>query len=179
LTLQLPSGAALRPVAEDDAEELHAMIELNRQELARWLHWAADQTLDGTREYTRRARENAQDGTGLECAIVARGRIVGAVGLPAVSRVNGSAVIGYWLDREHRGRGLMTEAVRAVVGHAFGQMDLHRLEIHAALENAASRAIAERLGFRQEGTLREAYRVAPDRWLDEALYALLVSDTRV
>jgi ribosomal-protein-serine acetyltransferase len=176
--VQLPGGAALRPFAEDDAEELHEVIELNREELARWLHWAAEQTLAGTREYTRRARANADNGTGLECAIVARERIVGAVGLPAVSRVNGSAVIGYWLDREYQRRGLMTEAVRAVVAHAFGQMGLHRLEIHAAIENTASRAVAERLRFRQEGTLREAYRVAPDRWVDEALYALLVSDPR-
>jgi ribosomal-protein-serine acetyltransferase len=71
----------------------------------------------------------------------------------------------------------MTEAVRALVDHAFGPWRLERVEIAAAVDNARSRAIPERLGFREEGVRRRAERVG-DRWLDHAVYAMLASDWR-
>jgi ribosomal-protein-serine acetyltransferase len=84
-------------------------------------------------------------------------------------------VIGYWLGKTHQGRGTMTRTVGVLLDHAFGTWKLNRVEIRAAPENARSRAIPERLGFRQEGTLREAQRIG-DRYLDDVVYAMLGSD---
>ena len=61
--------------------------------------------------------------------------------------------------RPHDARG------RALVDHAFGELELHRVEIQAAGANRRSRAIPERLGFQQEGILREAECVG-GRYLD-------------
>jgi ribosomal-protein-serine acetyltransferase len=69
----------------------------------------------------------------------------------------------------------MTEAVRALVDHAFGPWGLHRVEIGAAVENARSRAVPERLGFRAEGVRREAERHG-ERYLDVVVYAMLAGD---
>ena len=69
----------------------------------------------------------------------------------------------------------MTRAVRTLVDHAFGVWDLHRVEIQAAVNNHRSRAIPERLGFREEGVLREAERIG-DRWNDLAVYAILAPE---
>jgi ribosomal-protein-serine acetyltransferase len=66
----------------------------------------------------------------------------------------------------------VSEAVQALVDHAFGQWKLHRVQIRAATDNARSRAIPERLGFEQEGLLREAEKVG-DRYQDLVLYAKL------
>jgi ribosomal-protein-serine acetyltransferase len=71
----------------------------------------------------------------------------------------------------------MTVAVAALLDHAFGAWDLHRVELSAAVENARSRAVAERLGFRAEGIRRGAERHG-DRWLDMVLYALLAGEWR-
>ena len=69
----------------------------------------------------------------------------------------------------------MTAAVRAYVDHAFGTWKLNRVTIQAAVDNARSRAIPERLGFRQEGILRETERVG-ERMLDGVVYAMLAAD---
>jgi ribosomal-protein-serine acetyltransferase len=62
--------------------------------------------------------------------------------------------------------------VRVLVDHAFGELELHRVEIQAAEGNRRSRAIPERLGFRQEGILREAECVG-GRYLDVVVYGLV------
>jgi ribosomal-protein-serine acetyltransferase len=62
-----------------------------------------------------------------------------------------------------------------LVDHALSTWRLHRVEIRAAPENRRSRAIPERLGFRQEGTLREA-QLVDGRYLDSVIYAVLAAD---
>jgi ribosomal-protein-serine acetyltransferase len=69
----------------------------------------------------------------------------------------------------------MTEAVRAHVDHAFATWELNRILIQAAVDNGRSRAIPERLGFREEGVLREVERVG-GRMLDGVVYAMLAGD---
>ena len=175
LTHPLPGGAALRLLEESDARELYALIEANRDHLARWMPWAAAQTLEDTREFIRITRRQLADNDGIQTAIVRGGRIVGAVGFHSVEWRNQATGIGYWLARDEQGLGTMTAAVRALLDHAFGPWGLNRVEIRAAPENARSRAIPERLGFRQEGKLREVERVG-DRFLDNVVYSMLAAE---
>ena len=172
----MPRGRLLRPLEEADADELHALIEHNRAELAKWMRWAQEHTLEHTRAFIHDSRASESDDSGLQRAIVAQERIVGVVGLPQIDWENRSGEIGYWLDRAHRGRGIMTSAVAALVDHAFASLNLNRLEIRTDVENAPSRAIAERLGFRYEGILRQSYRVTDERYSDDAVYSMLASD---
>lgn len=99
------------------------------------------------------------------------------IGCHPLNRAHDSTSIGYWLVEASLGRGTMTEAVRAFTSHAFGVWDLHRVEIQAAVGNTRSRAIPERLGFTEEGILREAERVG-DRYLDIVVYAMLAAEWR-
>jgi ribosomal-protein-serine acetyltransferase len=71
----------------------------------------------------------------------------------------------------------MTGAVTALVDHAISDWDLNRVEIRASVENAASRAIPERLGFREEGTLRQA-ELVDGRYHDTVVYSMLAADWR-
>jgi ribosomal-protein-serine acetyltransferase len=173
----LPGGRELRAFEEADAHELYALIERNRAQLAKWIQWAQGQTQEQTLAFIRRARTKESENSGFEWAVVADGRIVGVAGFPTIDRANRSAAIGYWLDQAHQGRGVMTSAVAALVSHAFENWQLNRLEIQADVGNTPSRAVAERLGFRYEGTLRQAYRVG-ERYSDDAVYSLLASDPR-
>jgi ribosomal-protein-serine acetyltransferase len=171
----LTDGYELRRFRERDAEELHALIERNRGELAKWLSWAQEPHGRDTRAYIARVHDGEHGGRRLQRAIACRGSIVGDVGL-FIDRENATAAIGYWLDREHRGRGVMTGAVRELARHGFAELALRRIEIRTDVLNAGSRAVAERLGFQFEGVLRESYRVAADRYSDDAVYSMLASE---
>ena len=174
--LALPGRYALRPLAESDMDDLHALIERNRAHLAKWMQWAQDQKREQTLAFIRRARAEESEDHGLQRAIVAEQRIVGIVGFPEIDWRNRSAEIGYWLDQAHQGLGVMTSAVAVLVDHGFDSLNLNRLEIRTDIENARSRTVAERLGFRYEGTLRQSYRVTDERYSDDAVYSMLASD---
>lgn len=171
------SQLQLRPLVEADAEELHSLIEANRERLARWLRWAATQTFEDTVRFTREAETLAAEKSGAQTAIAIEGKIAGVIGFPGVDWENRSTHLGYWLGAKNEGRGVMTTATRAMVDRALGVWELNRIEIRVAVENRRSRAIPERLGFRQEGTLRKAERVN-GRYFDSAVYSMLAEDWR-
>jgi ribosomal-protein-serine acetyltransferase len=174
-SFDLGDGVSLRPLEESDVEELYAVIDSDRAYLAEWLPWAAAQTLEGTREFLGTTRRQLAENNGFQAAIVSGGRIIGVVGFHRVDWGNRSATIGYWLASDAQGRGTMTRAVRALVDWAFAGWSLNRVEIQAAVENRRSRAVPQRLGFLEEGTLRQVERVG-DRFVDGVIYSVLASE---
>jgi ribosomal-protein-serine acetyltransferase len=173
--LPIAPDAVLRPFAETDAGELTATIAANREHLARWLPWAESHGFEDSVDYLARKRAQVEADDGFEGAIVLDGRIVGAAGFHAVDWINRSTSIGYWLAAEAVGRGLMSGAVRALLGHAFDTLELHRVVIEVVVDNARSRAIPERLGFREEAVLRQS-KLIRGRYEDAVLYAMLAPD---
>ncbi len=177
MKLQISDTTQLRPLRRSDAEELHGLIAVNRARLTPWLAWAAQQTAEDTLQFLSEAENQQARGDGAQLGVVSEGRIAGVVGCVNFNRPYGSTNLGYWLGSEHEGRGTMTAAVRALVDHAFSAWDLHRVEIRAATENHRSRAIPERLGFHQEGTLRQVEFVG-GRFLDSVVYSMLAPEWR-
>lgn len=165
----------LRLLEESDANELYALIDTNRVYLSRWMPWAAGQDFQDTLRFIRMAHRQLLDNNGLQAALVCNGAIIGVVGYHAVNWNHRSTSIGYWLAEQHQGRGTMTSTVRALIDHALGAWKLNRVEVRVAPENTRSRAIPERLGFREEGTLRQAERIE-GRFLDSVVYGMLASE---
>ena len=93
---------------------------------------------------------------GIRWAITLKGapRLIGTGGV-GWQRWNYSAILGYELAREHWNRGIMTEAIRAMAGHVFHTMGMNRIQAAIELGNAASARVLEKVGFREEGILRE------------------------
>jgi ribosomal-protein-serine acetyltransferase len=162
-------------VERTDAEVLYALIAANREHLARWLPWAADQDLAATERFIAEAEAQLARNDGFQAVIAPEGEILGVAGFHSVDWTNRNTSIGYWLAEDAQGRGTMTAVVRALVDHAFTEWKLHRIEIHCAPANRRSRAIPERLGFREEAVLREAELVG-GRWLDSVVYGLLAGE---
>jgi ribosomal-protein-serine acetyltransferase len=100
---------------------------------------------------------------------------VGVAGLHSLDPENAGAAVGYWLSAEAEGHGFMARAVGRLLDLAFGRMKLHRVELRAGVRNRRSRALAERLGFRHEGTARGALALR-GRFVDLAVYALEAED---
>jgi ribosomal-protein-serine acetyltransferase len=153
-------------------------VAANREHLATWLPWVqatADAGVGARREFIRRARRQLGANDGFQAAIIEGDAIIGVVGFHHVDWANRSTSLGYWLAEDRQGRGTMTEAVRALVRHAFEVWDLNRVEIRVAVGNNRSAAIPQRLGFVEEGILREAERHAGG-YRDIVVYSLLRAD---
>jgi ribosomal-protein-serine acetyltransferase len=175
LSYRIDDRRHLRLLEENDAEELYAVVEANREYLARWMPWARSQTLQGTRDFIRTSRTQLADNQGFQLAIIEDDRIVGVLGYHRVDWEHRSTSIGYWIAESSQGRGTMTEAVRALTDYAFNSWRFNRVEIRAGVDNERSQAIPLRLGFTEEGVLRDAERVG-DRYVDHAVYAMLAAD---
>jgi ribosomal-protein-serine acetyltransferase len=175
--LPVTNDVALRLLEEADAQELHALIEANRAHLEPWLPWAAGQSFEDTLGFIRGTRSQAEENEGFQAALVTEEGIVGVIGYVSVDWANRSTRIGYWLAEGQQGKGTMTAAVRLLVDHALTTWQLNRVEIVVATENRRSRAIPERLGFREEGMLRQCQLVG-GRYLDCVSYSMLAADDR-
>ncbi len=106
----------------------------------------------------------------------ADGDLVGTAGINVQELERGSrGEVSYNIVRPRWRRGVMAEVLPAIVAHAHGAMDLHRLEALVTPGNVASSALLQRCGFRLEGTLRD-YGFWKDRYWDQQLYARLASD---
>ena len=140
-----------------DAEELFALVEKNRARLREWLPWLDyTQSVEDSRGFIKRSLEEHAAGKSLMMGIFVEDSLVGLVGFNTITSANRSAVIGYWIDQDHSGQGLMTGAVKELIDRGFKRLNLHRIEINAATDNLKSCAIPLRLGFNLEGTKREA-----------------------
>ncbi|HJV90936.1 MAG TPA: GNAT family N-acetyltransferase [Holophagaceae bacterium] len=174
--LRADREVVLRPLRLKHAGVLFALTRDNDRWLRRWLPWLDTVTRpEHTRAFITRMRELERTGVALTFTVWHREELVGVAGFNWIDKANRAATLGYWLAESAAGKGVMTRAVKALSAHAFGPLSLHRLEIRAAVRNRASRAIPERLGFRHEGTVRQA------EWLygkavDHAIYGRLATD---
>jgi len=105
-------------------------------------------------------------------------RLLGAITLDNIRRGPAqSATVGYWIGPGYARQGYMSEALAAVVHHAFTALDLSRVEAACLPENAASRCLLERSGFKYEG-VAQSYLQINGRWRNHVLYANLRGDRR-
>ncbi len=175
---RLDDDRRLRLATEVDAAELYALTDANRARLGAWMPWAAEATLETTNEFIRERGRAFAAGQGFAALIVEDDAIVGTVGFANWDAVNRACEIGYWIDDGAGGRGTVTLAVAALLGHAFGEREMHRAVIRAGVDNERSRAVAERLGFTLEGVARECERYPDGHYVDLAVYALLAPQWR-
>ena len=110
----------------------------------------------------------------VQFALVHKGKIAGIVGFHRIDWLNRATAIGYWIGEQYQGKGLVTKSCSKVLDYSFGRMGLNRIEIRCASDNIRSRAIPERLGFKEEGLIREAEWLY-DHYLDHVIYGMLES----
>lgn len=176
---RMETGRLILRVAS--VRDLDAMVRFrndNRDHVARWEPARHE---DYYRDVTWRARiaENERDaevGTNYGFVLTLREaprEIIGVANLrDIIHYFCQSATLGYSIDRRYEGRGLMTEALHAVLWFAFNQLGLHRIEACYMPANGASARVLEKLGFEIEGRLRKSLLVA-GKWEDHILTSLI------
>jgi ribosomal-protein-alanine N-acetyltransferase len=172
----------LRPPVHADFNAWSSLRHESRDFLTPWEPAWADDHLS-RRAFTNRvywASRSVSSGTALPLFMFRRqdDRIVGAITLDNIRRGPAQAgTLGYWIGAAFARNGYMSEAIGAVLHHAFERMDLSRLEAACLPENVASRGLLERAGFKYEGVAQSYLQIA-GRWRTHVLYAALRTDRR-
>ncbi len=147
---------SLKLLQEHHATPLFECVDRNREHLREWLPW-----VDRTKEpmdslnFIKMTKQKFAMNTGFECGIWVDDKIAGVVGLHYIEWLHRRSSLGYWLDKDVVGRGVMTQSVTCVLDYLFGELDMNYVSINAAPDNKKSCAIPERLGFKLEGCIRD------------------------
>ena len=172
-------GVTLRPIAQSDAAAWRRARERN----AAWLGpWDATVPPGGEprpmsfRQLVRMLRRSARAGTAYPFAIDVDGRFAGQLTVSNIVRGSARfASIGYWIDQEYAGRGVVPRAVAMAVDHCFFTAGLHRIEIAIRPENSNSLRVVEKLGISEIGYAPRFLHIDGD-WRDHRLYAITVEE---
>ncbi|MFA3917498.1 GNAT family N-acetyltransferase [Ruegeria hyattellae] len=173
---------SLRPPIHSDFREWAALRQSSRDFLIPWEpSWAPDHL--SRKAFTNRvywAQRSVASGAAMPLFLFRRSddRLIGAITLDNIRRGPAQAgTLGYWTGETHARQGYMREAIGAIVHYAFARLDLSRIEAACLPENAASRGLLERSGFKYEG-VAQSYLQIDGRWRTHVLYACLRSDRR-
>jgi RimJ/RimL family protein N-acetyltransferase len=165
----------MRPLRRDDADALFAVF--GDAETMRY--WSSPRHLSplATAEVIERALESFSEGDGIEWAITRGGddAAVGKIGHWRWQRAHSRSEVGFILRRDLWRQGLASEALAAVVEWGFVGLELHSIEAQLDVDNVGSQRTLERVGFRREGHLREAY-FDGRQYRDTLVYGLVRRD---
>lgn len=165
----------LRALKPADAEAIFAMF--SDPEVVRYWSSTPWTDMNQAREYIASAEQDLLSGSALRFGIevAATGQLAGQIVLHHFDSGNRRCEVGYALAPAHWRKGYLTEALRAMLDYGFTALQLNRVEADIDPRNVASAKPLERLGFRQEGLLRERWIVGGEI-CDTAFYGLLKSD---
>ena len=173
MKIQVDEIISLEMLEDIHAESLLNLVNANHPYLREWLPWVDHMvTVENSKTYIGDCKRRATEKTDFSFAIIINKNIVGRIGLHHISRPNKIGEIGYWLADGLQGRGIISKSCKALINHAFTALGLNRIEIKCGIGNDKSRAIAEKLQFKQEGILRKA-ELLNGKFINLYLYAML------
>ncbi len=172
LCIQVSEEIQLRLLEERHVEDYFALIQRNQAYLQAWIAVEAyEGSVETLRAYVKQRLLQFVNGDGYHLGLWYQEALVGIVDYRPNWR-NSTVELGYWLDAALQGKGIVTQACRTMVRHAFEEHQVQKVVISCAIDNPRSRAVAERLGFVQEGILRQVVQLH-DRCVDGVFYGLL------
>lgn len=175
-SFKIDDDTELRLLEDRHAARLFLLAEENREYLSKWSPWIQDiRTLADTQRFIRQTLRQFAENDGFHAGIWYKGEMAGIIGYHHLDWLNHKTEVGYWLGERFQRKGIMTEACRSMINHAFFELGLNRIEIRCGAENVRSCAIPERLGFKREGIIRQAEWLH-DHYVDLVIYAILASD---
>lgn len=168
----------LRKMTLDDAEAVFAYA--SDPEVSRYTSWETHRSIEESRAFLELAVRKYESGDEPDWGIVYKGdhRFVGTCGFVNRSPDHARAELGYAIHRGYWGRGLVPEAVRAMIRFGFERIGLNRIEARCIAENTASTRVMEKAGMIYEGTLRQREFIK-GAYRDMKLYAILKSEYRL
>lgn len=177
--VELTDGkVTLRPYRMGDSKESYQAIKESAAEISMWLPFAHnDYSLRENRTWVKKRPEDWKKGTGYEFAIfdAQNGRVIGGCGLNGIDHMNRKANLGYWVRTSDTGRGVAPAATLLLAKWGFEALKLTRIEILVATGNQRSLRVAEKVGAKREGILRNRI-IIRDKAHDAIMHSLIPGD---
>lgn len=170
----------LRPFRRRDLSSVDDAIMASLPALSKYLPWAVDYNKNTTAHFIRDSAASWAEARAFDFTIrtaAAPEDHIGNISVWWISRPNLVGEIGYWVRSDATSRGICTEVAANVVQIGFEELGMHRITLRIAVGNRASERVAEKLGFSQEGLLRDEVRVG-DEWMDHTIWGLLEHEWR-
>jgi ribosomal-protein-serine acetyltransferase len=176
MTITADESISIVSLNNSHAPALLELVNANRLHLRQWLPWVDYMNTVGDFEnFIAMSEKREAAGTDIGAMILYNGVAAGRIGMYDIHAQNKIGAIGYWLGEAFTGKGITTKACRAFIQHCFTQLDVNRIEIKCGTGNDKSLAIAERLGFKKEGVLRQA-ELLYGNFIDLYLYSMLKTE---
>jgi len=176
MEIRVNNDISLELLREDHAQELFELTDLNREHLREWLPWLDfTKSASDTKKFIETTIEQYKNNQGPQFALKYNGVLCGVNGFHKIDTLHKNGAIGYWLSKSYSGKGIVTKSTKELTKIGFEEYSLHKIEIHCAEGNEKSRAIAERLGFVYEATLRDCEWLYT-KYVSHAIYSMLSSE---
>lgn len=145
----------LEPLNESIMDDLHAYV--SDPEVSIFIGWPLTKTLEETRTYYKKLVENEKNETHEYASIMLDGKHIGTLMLFNFSREAKNVEIGYVLNKNYWGRGIVSEAVKLLMDHLLNHTDTHKICARLVKGNIGSAKVLEKYGFVQEGCFKDQY----------------------
>ncbi|MBB1200745.1 50S ribosomal protein L7/L12-serine acetyltransferase [Enterobacteriaceae bacterium 89] len=175
---QIPVTAELSLHAANEryVAELHQLVLKNRhwlQESLNWPQFVGGE--DDTRQNMLSNRMLHQRGYAKMFLIVLQNAVVGVISFNSIEPLNKAGFIGYWLDQDAQGKGILSAALQALMRYYADQGEIRRFVIKCRVDNERSNQVALRNGFELEGRLRQA-EYLNGHYHDQNIYARIFEE---
>lgn len=173
LSLHPSDEIELRIVNENDATTYYGVIDKNRSRLKQWLGWL-DRTnsVEDIKSFIQVGLDGFKAKKVFRFGIYFSGEFSGIIELQSVDYINRMSEIGYWLADGYEGKGIMSQSVIALMDFAFNTLNLNKIVLEIATKNLKSNKLANRIGFKKDGVLRQNYWLY-DHFVDHNVYSML------
>lgn len=167
---------SMRLLHESHAEAMFDCIDFNRVFFRKYLPWVdKTKSVNDSLLKIQQDMEDYKSGLSLELGVFHENHFVGRCGFHKIGKSN--LEIGYFLHENINGQGIMTQCVKTLTQYGFDELEKHRVVIKMDIDNKASKAIPEKLGFTLEGIERESYLSCGGEWRNNFVYSFLSTDT--
>jgi ribosomal-protein-serine acetyltransferase len=176
MTIKVDESISLELLDDIHAVPILNIIEANRNYLREWLPWVDNmQTIGDFKNYISKCKKQHNEGSDLGYVIIFNKTVVGRIGLHNIDQQNKIASIGYWLDENYTGKGIIIKSCKAIINYAYHTLNLNRIEIKCGTGNNKSKSIPEKLGFKKEGILSQAEMVN-NTFIDLYIFSMLKNE---
>ena len=156
----------------EDATELFQLVDKNRFYLRKWLPWLdSNMSVSDEIDFIEISTKDRIQGSSSIWLIKEKGHIIGNISVNWVDWDNKSCGLGYWISQDKCGEGIVTRCCESLINNLIFNNNIHRFVIEAGVNNIASRKVAEKLGMRLEGTIKDR-ELLYGIFIDAALYAI-------
>lgn len=176
MKINIDNDLYLKTIDMSDVDYRFKVIEENRTFLRQWLGWLDRiSTVTDLEKYTNGCIQEEKNKEAYTFGIYYNNIFVGVISIKDINYSNKKAEIGYWLEEKSNGNGIMTKSCKIIVDYCFTNLNLNRVQILVATKNYVSQAVPKRLGFIEEGILREN-ECLYGNFLDNYSYSMLKTE---